>query len=240
MIKPRFIFIVLVVMILVISQKTFTSASSNMLHEVDEIANLVKQENLAIGEWQVIVKEKQAIETFDQNMDYIQNKFPNATFVTKQTENATTYVWDHHKTDQVTETYTMVVANHDSPSFDISYKITGKRWNNKIKQQNAKDMETITREIFTENLTKFSCITTQSGVIMKEVSLLETLTEKLQVQTLDYLQEEDFVVLSGYTPRWQTVLPASDASMNVQLAFREGLGGKTTITIGTPIITTEY
>ncbi|SDB86653.1 YwmB family TATA-box binding protein [Shouchella lonarensis] len=57
------------------------------------------------------------------------------------------------------------------------------------------------------------------------------------------LSEEAFVSLSGYNDAWQNGVPLStDEEMNVQVALRQSpyLGGATKVTLGTPIITTEY
>lgn len=60
--------------------------------------------------------------------------------------------------------------------------------------------------------------------------------------SVEELKEETFVSLSAYTELWeQAIYTGHQHKMNLQVALRtEGLGSKTTVTIGTPIITSEY
>lgn len=71
--------------------------------------------------------------------------------------------------------------------------------------------------------------------------LARTWVTKLGAKKVEALYEEGFVSLSAYNPDWPTGIVTNDHEMNVQLAIREqGMGARTTVTLGTPIITTEY
>ncbi|MCD8502193.1 MAG: YwmB family TATA-box binding protein [Bacillaceae bacterium] len=53
--------------------------------------------------------------------------------------------------------------------------------------------------------------------------------------------KKTFISLSAYTELWDTYIITNQKKMNLQVALRNtGMGGETTITIGTPIITVEY
>ncbi|WP_161524823.1 YwmB family TATA-box binding protein [Alteribacter lacisalsi] len=59
----------------------------------------------------------------------------------------------------------------------------------------------------------------------------------------EHLNEPTFVSLSANTPLWDGGFETDGGPMNLQIALRaaqDGMGGKTTVTIGTPIITAEY
>ncbi|MDL4838857.1 YwmB family TATA-box binding protein [Aquibacillus rhizosphaerae] len=240
--KTRFILGSIIFTIIIFSFQTLSSASTNQLTEINQIANLLEQEDIFIDNWEVIVKEKKDYQTFEQMLKKVKKEYEGYKFEKTETKNATKFIFKPHKNDIVDESFILIVPKSNAQEYEITYKITGNNWNEEIQETYENKLEEITRELFTENLTKFSCIKTQSSVIMDRVSMLNHLQEKLNVQALNNIHEEDFTVLSGFTPRWETVIPTSDKSlpMNVQLAAREGLGGKTTITIGTPIITTEY
>ncbi|MFA9457643.1 YwmB family TATA-box binding protein [Halalkalibacter sp. AB-rgal2] len=66
--------------------------------------------------------------------------------------------------------------------------------------------------------------------------------EHLDAQAVEELVEEQFISLSAYQPEWGSGLMTGNEHMNVQIALRdvEGMGARTRVTIGTPIITTEY
>ncbi|MDQ0257214.1 hypothetical protein J2S74_004672 [Evansella vedderi] len=57
------------------------------------------------------------------------------------------------------------------------------------------------------------------------------------------ITEETFVSLSAHTDLWGQEIDSNGQKMNLQVALRaiqDGLGEETTVTIGTPLITTEY
>ncbi len=67
------------------------------------------------------------------------------------------------------------------------------------------------------------------------------LLRDFQATPVEWLREESLVSLSAYTGQWKNVLPAANHQpINLQLALRERLGGKTRVVAGTPIITIEY
>ncbi|MBU9710583.1 YwmB family TATA-box binding protein [Evansella tamaricis] len=71
----------------------------------------------------------------------------------------------------------------------------------------------------------------------------QKIVESFSADVVEQLQEETFVSLSARTPHWENGIVTNGQQMNLQIALREienGLGGETTVTIGTPLITTEY
>ncbi|WP_088031887.1 YwmB family TATA-box binding protein [Evansella clarkii] len=71
----------------------------------------------------------------------------------------------------------------------------------------------------------------------------QKLMESFNANVVEELNEETFISISAYTPNWGNVLETNGRKINLQAAMRrvtDGLGGKTNITIGTPLITTEY
>lgn len=70
----------------------------------------------------------------------------------------------------------------------------------------------------------------------------EKLMSLLSANKVEALKEETFVSISAYNEKWVQSLETNGKQMNVQIALRQGsrLGSFTTVTIGTPIITTEY
>ena len=66
--------------------------------------------------------------------------------------------------------------------------------------------------------------------------------QHLGAETVEALKEEWFVSYSAYNPDWTPYIETNGTRMNIQVAVRgnQGMGAGTTVTIGTPIITTEY
>ncbi|SDZ46063.1 TATA-box binding [Evansella caseinilytica] len=71
----------------------------------------------------------------------------------------------------------------------------------------------------------------------------QSILNAFSAQAVEGLEEDFFVSQSALTPLWDRIIDTNGKKMNLQIALREinnGLGGQTTVTIGTPIITTEY
>ncbi|ARK32739.1 YwmB family TATA-box binding protein [Halalkalibacter krulwichiae] len=66
--------------------------------------------------------------------------------------------------------------------------------------------------------------------------------QQLGANEVEALIEEGFVSYSAFHSEWESHIETAGTKMNIQLAIRENerLGAGTTVTIGTPIITTEY
>lgn len=90
----------------------------------------------------------------------------------------------------------------------------------------------------------FSCVTGTYGdkMVVDLYSQANELVRAFSGVSVEELKEETFVSLSAYTEQWeQAIYTGHQHKMNLQVALRtEGLGSKTTVTIGTPIITSEY
>ena len=71
----------------------------------------------------------------------------------------------------------------------------------------------------------------------------KTLLNRFSGKTVESLNEENFISLSAYTDNWDTKIPlGNEEFMNLHIAYRNSNenSGITKVTIGTPIITSEY
>ncbi|HWO98815.1 MAG TPA: YwmB family TATA-box binding protein, partial [Bacillus sp. (in: firmicutes)] len=67
------------------------------------------------------------------------------------------------------------------------------------------------------------------------------LLNEFRAEPRESLVEESFVSMSAYTEMWEEALPTEQHRMNLQIGMRKmGMGGETTLVVGTPIITSEY
>ncbi|MFA9560199.1 YwmB family TATA-box binding protein [Evansella sp. AB-rgal1] len=105
-------------------------------------------------------------------------------------------------------------------------------------------------ELFTSKLTPFDAedifLRVEGSILGENADVKQwgtTILESLSAEVVEDIQEESFVSYSAYTPLWGQEIMTNGGKMNVQIALREvndGMGGETTVTIGTPLITTEY
>lgn len=68
------------------------------------------------------------------------------------------------------------------------------------------------------------------------------LVEKLGAKRVEQLKETNFVSVTAYNDEWRDKFVSRGEDFNLQIGIRQEpiLGSTTTVTIGTPIITTEY
>ena len=65
------------------------------------------------------------------------------------------------------------------------------------------------------------------------------LLHDLNATEVEKIENKTFVSLSAYNKQWKEMIQTNGNKMNVQVGLRQQ-GQQTTVTIGTPIITTEY
>ncbi|MGM7703049.1 YwmB family TATA-box binding protein [Pseudalkalibacillus sp. Hm43] len=94
-----------------------------------------------------------------------------------------------------------------------------------------------------KNPTIYTCVKGEKSATMGIVlqKLAKQLVQSFDATIIESINEETFLSLSAYTDEWKQSIATKQQEMNLQIGLRNnGIGGKTTITIGTPIITTEY
>jgi hypothetical protein len=133
------------------------------------------------------------------------------------------------------------LTNNHSNSY-ILYEVKGEgsqsNWNKVNEYFNNQSFD-----IFRENVTTFACV---NGLIDDKIKVglyqkSNDLLNEFEAKPVEHLQEQDFLSVSAKTPIWEDFIPTNNDEMNIQIAMRtDGMGDKTTVVIGTPIITSEY
>ncbi|MGG2990379.1 YwmB family TATA-box binding protein, partial [Geobacillus stearothermophilus] len=99
------------------------------------------------------------------------------------------------------------------------------------------------KSILQEKFVIFTCLDGHVNGMMDVVlqKKAEMLANEFQAKPVEYLVESNFVSLSAYTDKWEQFIMTSNDKMNVQIAIRSSeMNENHTITVGTPIVTTEY
>ncbi|SDK14959.1 YwmB family TATA-box binding protein [Sediminibacillus albus] len=235
--KARFFLIITIGFFLSINQ--FSATAEN--NKLDWLTKIAAEEELAVKQWQVVLKEQINAGQAKEIARKIETVLPASDFKIEETEVAEKIkITNLHKSSGIAETFIMVKPKQEEAATQISYSVKGNAWNEQAKSYYSSKLGLVTNELFTESYKEFSCISLQTNGKINSVYFFEKFVEKLDVQTLDEIQEKDFTVLSGYTPIWEETIPGKDSLMNIQIAARGDVSGNTTITIGTPIIITEY
>jgi hypothetical protein len=123
------------------------------------------------------------------------------------------------------------------------YEISGTKWNDDIANEVNERIKSRTMLLFGELPATFTCIKGDAGdkMVKNLDEKANILLNAINAKTVESISEKNFVSYSAYSESFTTSISTNNNAMNVQLAMRsEGLGGKTTVVFGTPIITIEY
>ncbi|MCF6138882.1 YwmB family TATA-box binding protein [Pseudalkalibacillus berkeleyi] len=125
----------------------------------------------------------------------------------------------------------------------IIYELEGKTWSQKVWEAFKPSYSDKVRLLLGNNPTIYTCVIggmdDMMGIVLR--NLAKQLVQSFDATIIESLNEETFLSLSAYTDEWKHSIRTKQHDMNLQIGLRnDGIGGKTTITIGTPIITTEY
>lgn len=231
-------------MMIMVQAQLFSSAEANSstpLQPLQDISDFLKQHEVPIQSWEVVMKEQIHQEEIPSYVEELHAQFPQFKLTIKEDSKSNKYILNRQKTDGISEQFIVIASKEVRPYTEVIYKASGKKWNLDIKRDFSTRLGDIKAEIFAENTTIFTCLTTKSSDKINGVLLLNDFSSRLQIEKLQTLNENEFISNTGYTSHWNQALPYEDKGvMNVQYALRQDMGGKTTLTFGTPIITNEY
>ncbi|MDN4524822.1 YwmB family TATA-box binding protein [Fictibacillus fluitans] len=125
----------------------------------------------------------------------------------------------------------------------LVYAAKGKGWNENVVLPFIRTYHDRVATYFEGKSSTFSCIsgihngTMNFGLYKQALEIMTTFS----AVPVEQLKEETFVSISAYTKQWDEKINTAHKAMNLQIAIRnQGMGGQTAVTIGTPIITSEY
>ncbi|MBT2690538.1 YwmB family TATA-box binding protein [Bacillus sp. ISL-47] len=211
------------------------------------LASVMQGENILIKEWSLHAREKmegfQSLQEVKAFTDELQQKYPDWewSFQTTKSSWEATAVVEDSKTQSETVKILSTPTKGQVQTYVI-YEAKGQGWE-KEEQSLATTLNSKISDIFRGNATIFSCIQGEfNGKINK--SLPDTVNQLLaafKAKEIEALKEDQFISTSAYSPLLGESIETNGKEMNMQLGLRtKGMGAKTTIVIGTPIITIEY
>ena len=98
-------------------------------------------------------------------------------------------------------------------------------------------------DIMREKTAVFTCLKGHlNGMIDKKLKKkANELVKEFNATSVEDLIEPNFVSVSAFTNEWKESIKTEKHQMNLQVSLRNaGMGEKLTVTVGTPIVTTEY
>ncbi|WP_158555980.1 YwmB family TATA-box binding protein [Peribacillus glennii] len=208
---------------------------------------LQHDKNVNIQDWSVYAREKiTTIKTehaFNQAVEEIRGDIPKAkwTIEDNNNERKAIAVFKNPETG-LTESVHLMASLEEMESVSyLIYEVKGHSWDNRNSAFFEKTFQNRKKDIFRGNPSIFSCV---KGVFNDNIdTVLSTETARLldlfKAQEIESVKENNFISLSARTAMFSQTL--TNKQLNLQLALRTaGMGSKTTVVVGTPIITFEY
>lgn len=226
-------------LILVTSQIHALSENNRLIEELKQLETIIQSTDLEVTHWQLQLRETINSNDLNQKVKQINQSFPNTTVQIEETNHAKKFTWDGQKSSNFHESI-MVVEGKSTSSTEIIYVLEVNEKTTVDEFIQKSQIYHLANTVFTNEVKKFTCTKTVVDDMIDSVYFFEKIKEILQVQELHTMNEKGFTVFSGYTQQWDTSIPSIDNQMNIQMAARQVAGNKTIITIGTPILTTEY
>ncbi|MEH7180638.1 YwmB family TATA-box binding protein [Neobacillus vireti] len=211
-----------------------------------KIASVFQTEDIMLEEWTFYAREHLVDLTTEKEVqEYVkelQQKFPGWNWSTSETSDK----WKVTAVSPTSKHHTemlQIMATHTKQPVNayIVYRVSGNEWNKEMESFFTKEpLKSRLSDIFRGNPTVFSGMkgSISDKIDMALPTVANELLKSFEAKEIEALKEETFMSVSANSPLFSDSI-ARD--MNLQIGIRsEGLGAKTTIVVGTPIITIEY
>ncbi|MFE8701830.1 YwmB family TATA-box binding protein [Cytobacillus sp. FJAT-54145] len=213
-----------------------------------KIASVLHDEDILINGWSLHAREKlEDFQTLEEVKNYgfsLKEKFPNWTWDEESESDMWNLSAEHVTKEGRTETIQLLSTHTKSnPQTYIIYEAKGKIFNEETEHFLEKQLSEKFSVIFRQDATIFSCIKGEFNDNINESLPLtvKNLLKAFKAKEIEALNEETFVSTSAYSPLFAESITTNEQDMNLQLGVRkQGLGARTTLVVGTPIITIEY
>ncbi|WP_332695824.1 YwmB family TATA-box binding protein [Halalkalibacter lacteus] len=224
---------------------TFHSVSSdaNRLSELVDIIDVAENKDMLIKSWSayskqenIIVRNSNEVENMIEN---IKKENPRFKWVKENVQNA------HYR--KVVGTRPSEDNNLDERIVFTSYEDAGKQVISITHQINGEKWNSESRAVVSEKMQSDSTYFTVRGTMNEAKndelqSVATDLVAAFSGEVKEGLTESDFVSISAYNQKWDLGIAVNqEDNINLQIGVRNsGQTDSVNVTIGTPIITTEY
>jgi hypothetical protein len=235
-------------------QATISHAHNTNLSEIESILELAHHEELFVQKWQLRMREGQGQikgqDAFLQHVHNLNNQFTDWDVSDVHMSEAE---WSVSATRSLNQDDSFerlsIYAYEQNGSYEIihTYELNGTS-TQALGERELHELLEERRTLFSlQDSPVYSQVTSVRAEDSEyvEPSLMEqarAMISTLGAKEIESLNEETFVSVSAYNDVWTDAIVTNGNKMNLQVALRSGdtMGSGTTVTIGTPIITTEY
>lgn len=217
--------------------------------KIEEMVEHLQNQGAEIDGWSIYERQEIAISdlsAFKQKLSELKKIYPQFQWEMHSNQEIWKATATHFQKDLHLQEKIQLISTHTNAS-KISYllyevKVDG--WNQQKWVEITESLVRTTSKIFNESVKKYSCVKGHFGdkMISGLHQQTKAILQEFDATEIEKLSEGSFTSVSAYTENWKNVLPTKNhKKMNLQIALRKAeLGGKTTVVVGTPIITTEY
>ncbi|MBT2758781.1 YwmB family TATA-box binding protein [Mesobacillus foraminis] len=222
---------------------TGAAPNSETNNELLQITDVAKEQNINIQSWAMYIKqpikEYQKVEDVKKQIEQFKQEY-NGFFWDRQEDKGDHYVITGKRNLPSLNTNEKILLIYfpsgDHYNLSITYDVKGVGWDHQA-------FDEILRKYQTE-IDQFSVFYTIQGHTDLKSNLkreTDNLLKEFSGQTVELINEPNFISVSASTKRWKNSIPlGNEKDMNLHIAYRNSNNGITTVTIGTPIITSEY
>ena len=216
--------------------------------DLGKIGAVLQADDILLTDWSFYAREHvTGMKSEREIQEYarkLQEKFPDwewsVTNTSQKWEVTAISPTKHHKEMlQIMATHTKQPVNAY-----IVYSVNGIGWNKADDAYfTSNELKNRLSDIFRGKPTVFSCM---KGVFNDKIDkalpvAVSKLLSRFDAKEIEALKEETFMSVSASSSMFSGFIDQRKNNMNLQIGVRsEGLGAKTTIVVGTPIITIEY
>lgn len=245
------IFFITLTILMGLAAFTFGNNITNAKEQLDLLTidnHLKNEKNITVNEWSLYAREK--LENAQTNADIkeyqivLNKKFPGLKWQEAKSKQSRMLRAIISSDEMVEKTITISTSLTTKPSQTyVIYEVKGNDLTEIRKGEKQKEIQANISAIFQGKPAIFSCIKGEFNDKINEALpyYVNHFLKAFQAKQIEALEEDEFISASAYTPIFEEKINNSNKAINVQVGIRkQGMGGKTTFVVGTPIITIEY
>lgn len=204
-----------------------------------KLVSVLQDEHILVNEWSLYSREIVENKKQDEVVSDLKGQFADWTW-TESEGQMTAISTSPNYTQEIKVVTTQ--TNGQSSTY-VMYEVKGKGWDKPSEVFVTKEWQGNLLNIFNGKPSSFSCVKGEFGDKMDKALpvYMNGLLDAFGAEEIEALEEEQFLSTSAFSPLFSGTI-SEDHDMNLQLGLRkpDGMGGNTTLVVGTPIITIEY
>ncbi len=213
------------------------------IYELEDIAVIAMDNNLATEEWVVILKEKTSAEQIQKYLTMFKKDY-----LVKHTQDEDVMKYIIYKDEKVNDIdvmYEITIPQDRNNSPELVATIKGTHLSDLIVEEYKNVLKHVRNQFFTNNYMQFTClIASKNGKIASD-DFSKKLSNNLDLKYIstqsDLLNGVSYQeTIYGYTQKWKNEIIIENKPLNIQIVIQGDKDEKQTVIIGTPLLITEY